>query len=306
MNRSRKITTGVVAAGILALTATGIAYAANPAPGLTAPITAAHRLVDVPGKAIGAGQTQTIAVAGQIGIPANATGVTGIISFFHGTGASSIVVWDGAAGAPGVPTIQSANKSSQAQGVFHTALTNGTIKVHNTGAASRYLISVTGYDVPLPAATPTTFGVAQFNVGTATWAQYSAPELGAPGGDQAGGAVRFTCRDAVNGCNVSLKAFSTASGWAIYPRIVLEKEDNTTGAKLTCEYADGTDNDGGTLALTATAATVPLGIGSTADCGGSQTGAQPASVDSINVPGSTGQGIHYDAFVTLTFARAGS
>lgn len=302
MKKLHKIAAGTIAGALLALAATGLAYAA--APGNTAPI-AQKRLVDVPGQAIGNGQVQTLTASGKVGIPANATGVQGFITIFKGSGTSALTVWDGVAGAPGTPTVRG-TASAEPSGTFHVALTNGTFKVIDRGAATRYLITITGYDVPENAVAATTFGVAQFTVGTATWAQYTAPELGAPGGDQAGGVVRFTCRDAVNGCDVSLKAYSTAEGWAVYPRIVLEKEDNTNGAKLTCEYADGANNDGGVAALTATAATVKLGIGSTADCGGAQTGTQPGSVDFINVPGATGQGLHYDAFVTLTFARPGS
>lgn len=160
---------------------------------------------------------------------------------------------------------------------------------------------------------PTTFGVGQIQIdrgtGATTWAQYDAAELGAPGGDQASGTFRFTCTNATSGCNVSLKAYSTASGWTVYPRILLEKEDNTTGDKLTCEYADGVNNEVGSETgfsadLPSSAAPETLGIGTTADCGGSQTGTQPDGVSSINVPGSTGQGTHYDVFTTLTFAKA--
>ncbi|HEX4254401.1 MAG TPA: hypothetical protein VH089_04890 [Streptosporangiaceae bacterium] len=154
---------------------------------------------------------------------------------------------------------------------------------------------------------PTTFGVGQVKVDSTTWAQYDAAELGAPGGDDTSGTVRFTCKNATDGCNVSLSAYSTGTGWTVYPRLVLEKEDNSTGAKLTCEYADGSTNEGGTTALTGTAKVVPLGVGSTFDCGSAtQTGTAPDGVTSINVPGATGQGIHYDVFTTLTFIKAAS
>ncbi len=160
------------------------------------------------------------------------------------------------------------------------------------------------------APTATTFGVGQVKVDGATWAQYDAAELGAPGGDGTSGTVRFSCKNATDGCNVSLSAYSTASGWSVYPRLVLEKEDNTTGVKETCEYADGSDNNGATTALGTSATaptTVPLGVGSTYDCGSTvQTNPAPASVTSINVPGATGQGIHYDVFTTLTFVKKAS
>jgi hypothetical protein len=163
-------------------------------------------------------------------------------------------------------------------------------------------------DGTTPAAT--TFGVGQVQVDGATWAQYDAAELGAPGGDGTSGTVRFTCKKAA-GCNVSLAAYSTAKGWAVYPRILLQTEDNVNGYKKTCEYADGSNNEGATTALGTDAAhptAVPLGIGSTYDCGSSvQTGTPPDGVTSINVPGdATGEGLHYDVFTTLTFVKTSS
>jgi hypothetical protein len=161
-------------------------------------------------------------------------------------------------------------------------------------------------DGTTPAAT--TFGVGQVKVDGTTWAQYDAAELGAPGGDGTSGTVRFTCHSD-NGCNVSLSAYSTATkGWAVYPRILLYKEDNTSGDKQICEYADGSTNSGATTPLTGTAATVQLGVGGTFDCGSTvQTGSPGASVDHINVPGdSSGEGLHYDVFTTLTFVKTSS
>jgi hypothetical protein len=162
----------------------------------------------------------------------------------------------------------------------------------------------TGPQGPAGKAPTTTFAQSALKVDSSVWGTLDGAELGAPDGDTASATVRFSCKNATDGCNVSLAASSQVDGWKVYPRLVLEKEDNTTGAKLTCEYADGSDNSGATTALTTTAATVPLGIGSTADCGGSQTGTQPASVNFINVPGATGQGIHYDAFETLVFSKS--
>lgn len=307
MSTFKKVLASVAAGAALAMGVTGFAYAVNPDPGLTAPI-AQMRLVDVPGKAIGSGQTQVIQVAGQVGIPANATGVTGFISFYHGTGASSLVVWEGAKGAPGVPTVQSTSKYSQAQGTFNVALTNGKISVHNTGAASRYLITITKYDVPAPVVVqpaPTTFGVGQVWIntkfGNTKWASFTTPMLGAPEGDQASGVFRFSCTLA-DGCDLALKAYSTADA-TVYPRILLTHEDNTNGAKKTCDWADGADNDGASFDTTHTATVVPLGIGSTPDCGSTVQTTVSGPVDHINVPGSPGQGEHYDVDVLLTFVK---
>lgn len=151
------------------------------------------------------------------------------------------------------------------------------------------------------------YGIANVQVDGTTWATYSTT-IGSPVGDTASGAVRFTCKNVTDGCNVSLEAYSTVSGTTLYPRLILEKEDNTNGAKLTCEYADGSTNDGG-VTLLGTSATDPtkigLGIGSTFDCGSTvQTGSPQGAVYQINVPGASGQGIHYDVFATLTFKKA--
>lgn len=314
----KHILTGIVA---LAAVAAGVAIPASAAsapvttPSNTVP-TPVTRIVNVPGIRLTNNQTTTLTVAGRtfggIAIPANATGIEGTLTAYQDTGNSRLVVWDGVSGAPGTPTVSGTRTTPNGSGpssAFHVALSNGTLKVHNAGAAVQFLLTMSAYDIPAPAPTAPpapTFGVAQLQVDGTTWAQYETAELGAPGGDQASGTVRFTCRNAAAGCDVSLKGYSTASGWTVYPRIVLEKEDNTNGAKLTCEYADGADNNGATQALTGTPATVEMGIGSTADCGSTVQTTVSGPVDHVNVPGSAGQGIHYDAFVTLTFAKSAS
>lgn len=183
---------------------------------------------------------------------------------------------------------------------------DGAVRVYNHQGNTDAVLDVVGYYTPVQAPT---FAVGQVWINTkfgeTQWAQYETTEAGAPGGDQASGEFRFTCTLAATGCDLSLKAYSTSSGYTVYPRLVLGKEDNTNGAKLTCEYADGTNNEGGTQALTGTPTTVLMGIGSTADCGSIvQTGTPADGVDHINVPGSAGEGIHYDVNVTLTFAKS--
>jgi hypothetical protein len=151
---------------------------------------------------------------------------------------------------------------------------------------------------------PTTFGVGQVKVNGNLWAQYETAELGAPGGDQASGTFVFTC-NTTGGCNVTVTAYSTARGWNVYPRLLLQKYDNNTPSiEQYCEYADGSNNSGGTTALgtdPTNQTTVPLGVGGTFDCGSTtQTGSPGSSVTSINVP----QGEHYEVFTTLTFNKA--
>jgi hypothetical protein len=312
VNKISKATIGLAVAGIATLGVLTSTSASAAVPGESAPANTVDipmtRVVNTPGRAISPAADVTVQVAGVDGIPANATGIEGYLTLFNASAPTRAFVWSGVNGHPGTETVTggvtTTLNSSGNTAPFTSALANGAVKVHSNGSA-RFLLSVTKYDLPAaaPAAAPT-FGVGQLQVDGVTWAQYETAELGAPGGDQAAGTVRFTCKNADAGCDVSLHASSTAAGWALYPRIVLEKEDNTTGAKLTCEYADGANNDGATAPLTTTSSVVPLGIGSTADCGSTVQTTVSGAVDHINVPGANGQGIHYDAFVTLTFAKS--
>lgn len=240
------------------------------------------------------------------GVPAGATAVVLNVTVANATSAGylTVVPDDGAD-----PTASSTVNWPAAGALLSNSATvalpaDGAVRVYNHQGNTDAVLDVVGYYTAVQAPT---FGVGQVWINTkygeTQWAQYETAEAGAPGGDQAGGTFRFTCTLADTGCDLSLKAYSTANGYTVYPRIVLEKEDNTTGAKLTCEYADGADNNGAAQALTSTATVIPLGIGSTADCGGNQVGFTGGPVTSINVPGSAGQGIHYDANVTLTFVR---
>jgi hypothetical protein len=304
VNKISKAVVGISLAGIatLGVLTTTSASAATPDPvaGTVTALPAAPRLVGFPGMSLAANRPATLAVAGKVGVPVNATAVVIDVTSVAPSAAGSLTVWTTGAGQPGTPTI-SFGKGGASTAVAFVGLGNGSINVVSS-TSTAFVLAVKGFVAPAPTPAATTFGVAQLQVDGTTWAQYEAPELGAPGGDQAAGTVRFTCRNATAGCDVSLKAFSTADGWTIYPRIVLEKEDNTSGAKLTCEYVDGVTNNGLAQPLGSGPVTVGLAIGTTADCGSTvQTTA--GSVNHINVPGATGQGIHYDAFVTLTFAR---
>lgn len=264
------------------------------------------RILDTrPGNPIAADSQIKLQVTGANGVPANATAVVVNVTATGSTKGGYLTVFPDGTTRGLASTLNFAINQTVANQIVTTLGSNGAIDIYNLAGTTDAVLDLSGYFTPTaPAPAPTTFGIGQLQVNGTTWASFSAPELGAPGGDNASGIVRFSCKDAVNGCNVSLQAYSTGTGWTVYPRIVLEKEDNTNGAKLTCEYADGSDNNGATTALTNTAATIPLGIGSTADCGGNQTGTQPASVNFVNVPGATGQGIHYDAMVTLILAHS--
>jgi hypothetical protein len=263
--------------------------------------------------ALGQGGVVKVQVAGANGVPTNANAVTlNVTEASNSKGGYLTAYPDGTdRGLPSSVNFQPttgalANEITVKLGV------DGAVDIYNLAGVTDVVADLEGYFAP-PAAT--TFGIGQVLVHTSltsptpsVWAQYEVSELGAPGGDQAGGTFRFTCKNATDGCDVSLQAYSTGDGWTVYPRIVMQKESNVDGSESTCEYADGVNNEvspeTGFSAVLPTAPTaLTLGIGSTADCGGSQTGTQPDGVASINVPGATGQGDHYDAAVTLSFVR---
>lgn len=137
----------------------------------------------------------------------------------------------------------------------------------------------------------------------ATWATYST-DLGSPVGDTAGGSFRFTCSPTKAPCTVGLDAYTVGARTAkLYPRMLIYRQDyDNFGPSTECEYADGTNNNGGQQTLTGSAATTPLGIGGSFDCNAGQTalpdptngGLMP--VDSITVPAG-----YYDVWTTLSF-----
>jgi hypothetical protein len=156
------------------------------------------------------------------------------------------------------------------------------------------------------------YGIGQVLVdrgtGATPWATYSTT-LGSPVGDTESGTFRFTCKTVPAGCNLSVQAYTTASGYEVYPRVLIYKTDATgaTPVMSTCEYADGSDNNGASTPVGTSAASptpVPLGIGGSLDCG-STVQSYPANgvVSSINVPGAAGEGMHYDVFTTLTYTK---
>jgi hypothetical protein len=146
--------------------------------------------------------------------------------------------------------------------------------------------------------------------GASPWAAYSTT-LGSPVGDTTGGSFRFTCNNTANGCNVSFRAYATVQNYFVYPRLLIVKVSQATGAYSDCEYVDGADNENDPGAITTTAAPVQLGIGGTLDCGSTVQTTSSADVtpdkvsgydvSEINVPG----GYYYDVFTTLTFTNQG-
>ena len=124
--------------------------------------------------------------------------------------------------------------------------------------------------------------------------------LGSPAGTTTGGDFRFTCSPAQAPCKISYGAavISDRSGTAlVHPRLLIHKESGAVpnGPITFCEYADGANNNAGldtiqrvpTLlaAETAMDTALDIGIGSSLDCGSTQTYAPV--VKEIWVPAAT-------------------
>ena len=145
------------------------------------------------------------------------------------------------------------------------------------------------------------YGIAHINVqrgsgNAVTWESLSTT-LGSPESDQASGSFRFSCSAAQAPCKVSVTAYATTSHVSLYPRIIIEGEDYNTGAPIgNTEYADGINNNGGTLALTGSPQDVSLGIGGSLEANAGQTYPSNGVVSSIWV----GQG-RYNVDSTMIF-----
>lgn len=138
------------------------------------------------------------------------------------------------------------------------------------------------------------YGIALLNISrggaaATTWGSFTTT-LGSPApmGDQATGNLRMSCSAAQAPCVVSLKAYATKAGVKDYPRINIDSTDfNAGGPEVSCEYVDGTDNNGGSIAIgngAANATTVPLGVGGSLDCNEAQTLPADGVVNSLALP----------------------
>ena len=134
--------------------------------------------------------------------------------------------------------------------------------------------------------------------------------MGSPVGTTTGGDFRFTCSSAQDPCKVSIAAavLSDTTGSArVYARVLIYKE--VAGrAQTFCEYADGSDNDGGSAEVSKvpvnTSVTsinrLDMGIGSTLDCNAGQTSSN-GIVQNIEVPGGSTGNASYDVSTTFAF-----
>jgi hypothetical protein len=149
------------------------------------------------------------------------------------------------------------------------------------------------------------YGVAQVIVqrgaaAPSVWGQYSTT-LGSPVGDTTAGSFRFTCNNTTHvTCKVSVAAYTTASGYTVWPRILLHKQDfNSGGPSTYCEYGDGVTNNQPFGPVGTSATPLTLGVGGTLDCPGS-TQSFPAggTATTIDVPAG-----FYDVQASFTFLK---
>lgn len=146
-----------------------------------------------------------------------------------------------------------------------------------------------GTNAPTPVTGTAMVNVSRSGNTATTWGIFSTA-LVAPTGNNASGVFRMSCSAQQAPCVISVKAFASVGSVKVYPRLDIDKQNFDTGAPLgNCEYADGVNNDGASSdalpTTSATAATIPLGVGNSLDCGSTQTG--PASnivVNEIDVP----------------------
>ena len=131
--------------------------------------------------------------------------------------------------------------------------------------------------------------------GPAVW-QTLSTTLGSPVGDTTGGSFRFTCK--ATDCQVSVKAYTTVTGYQAYPRVLIHKQ-TADGTMAYCEYADGADNNGSSVPVGTSATDVTMGIGGTLDCGSAQTYPANGVASEITVRASG----YYDVDVTWVFSK---
>jgi hypothetical protein len=189
-------------------------------------------------------------------------------------------------------------------GVVHACYKdNGNLRVVDPAAPKQNQASCKNDETAVDLAAAPEYGIAQVIVqrggGTpSTWGQYSTT-LGSPVGDSAAGSFRFTCNNSHVTCKVSVAAYTTAAGYAVWPRILLHKQDfNAGGPSIYCEYGDGLKNGNPFGAVGTTSTALTLGIGGSVDCPGSTQSIGSGVVNSIDVP--TG---YYDVQASFTFLK---
>lgn len=136
------------------------------------------------------------------------------------------------------------------------------------------------------------YGVALVNVSrggaaATTWATLSTP-LGSPVGDNTSSTFRFSCSATQAPCVLSESAYATEAGVNVYERMDIDFQDfDNGGPEISCEYADGADNNGASQSVgngAANATALNLGVGGTLDCNEAQTLPANGVVTELKLP----------------------
>lgn len=144
---SSMVAGGLVLAGPVA----GVAAPGDEVSGNVTVLASGPRLSAAPGTPMGANEIKTFKVAGNFGIPANATGVILNVNANRSDAAGRLTVWGGSAGQPGTPTVSYAAGQSATNVSVVGLNAAGEFRVFSSAKANA-LLQVTGYVTPETAA----------------------------------------------------------------------------------------------------------------------------------------------------------
>lgn len=145
---------GVIATAVAAISGSANASIPSPVKGNATVLQAAPRIVGSPGMHLNAGQTVSLAVAGEsfggIEIPENATGVAVTVTTIAPAGDGQLKVWTTEAGEPGTGAVQFKTGVQTTEGVFVGLNSDGKLNVKATGNATSFVMALNVYYTPVP------------------------------------------------------------------------------------------------------------------------------------------------------------
>lgn len=157
MNKISKAAVGAiaVAAATLGVLSTTSASAAVPTPqaGTITALPDAPRLVGFPGQQLSANRAATLQVAGQAGVPDDATAVMVDVTSVSPSAAGSLTLWTTDAGQPGTPTITFGRAGTSTAVAFVGLNDTGKINVV-ASVNTAFVLAVKGYTEPAAAPAP--------------------------------------------------------------------------------------------------------------------------------------------------------
>lgn len=150
MNKiSKFVVGGVAAAALLAGGLASASAAVAPQGDAFVPANQGQRIVNVPGIVLAPGQTVTVTVAGQGGVPANAEQAFVDLSSYRPAGPGALVLHAVGTGAPGTPTVQWTHAGDEVTNLDLVALVGGKMLVTNIGSSTtRFLLTAKAGGIP--------------------------------------------------------------------------------------------------------------------------------------------------------------